>query len=282
MFLFPGQTYAIEPQFTSEVQPDGPLNPGQTYTIKVVANIDRDTPCKQCSVQATFQGDSQPLDSIEPAKNITDNNGIAYLNVTSYITTNREVLMVVRSPDGQGYKSQIVLLSYNNNPLLSVLSLIKKVVDLGIPFPPLGNVYPQITHQRYVGGPTRNIFIKYNRPFGTKLFKISQFNTSSTQLLRLTQDQETSIEISAFDDVNLGVQACSTSKGDDISCVGPSPLLASMITDPEAASRAGELQVPNKGFLDSVSPEERIKQEEEEIDSSPFTKFFKSVYSLYK
>lgn len=283
LFLGSGQAYAQQPPLPYELQPNGPLNPGQTYTIKIVGNIDKGNLCKQCSVKASFQGDPQPLDSIEPAKNITDNNGIAYINVTSYVTISREVVVEVQLPDGQEYKPQIIVLSYNNNPLLSVISLIKKVVDLGIPFPPMGNVYPQITHQQYKGGSTRTIYIKSNKPFGTKLFKISQSNNNGNiQLLRLTQDQETSVEISAFDDVNIGIQACSTSKGDDISCVGPSPLLVSRITDPEAASKSGELQVPNKGLLDSGSPEERAKQEEKEIDDNPFSRFFKSIFSSYK
>lgn len=283
LFFGSGQAYAQQPSLSYELQPNGPLNPGQTYTIKIVANLDKEDPCKQCSLKTSFQGDPQPLDSIEPAKNITDNNGIVYINATSYVTISREVVVEVQLPDGQKYKSQVIVLSYNNNSLLSVISLIKKVVDLGIPFPPMGNVYPQITHQQYEGGLTRTIYIKSNKPFGTKLFKISQFNSNgNTQLLRLTQAHETSVEISAFDDVNIGVQACSTSKGDDISCVGPSPLLASKITDPEAASKSGELQVPNKGLLDSGSPEERIKQEETEIDSNPFSRFFKSIFSSYK
>ncbi|MBI2196627.1 hypothetical protein HYU45_03355 [Candidatus Daviesbacteria bacterium] len=283
LFLGSGQTYAQQQPLSYELQPNGPLNPGQTYTIKIVGNTDRGVPCKQCFVNASFQGDPQPLDSIEPAKNITDNNGIAYINVTSYVTVNREVLLDIQLAGGQEHKSQVVLLSYNNNLLLSVISLIRKVVDLGIPFPPMGNVYPQITHQRYEGGLTRTIYIKSNKPFGTKLFKISQFNSNgNAQLLRLTQDQEASVEISAFDDVNIGVQACSTSKGDDISCVGPSPLSATRITDPEAASKSVELQVPNKGLLDSGSPEERIKQEETQIDNNPFSRFFKSIFSSYK
>lgn len=280
LFLGSGQAYAQQPQLSYELQPNGPLNPGQTYTIKIVANTDKGDPCKQCSIKAGFQGDPQPIDSIEPAKIFTDNNGIAYINATSFVTINRELVVEVQLLNGQEYKPQVIVLSYNNNPLLSVISLIKKVVDLGIPFPPMGNVYPQITHQRYEGGLTRTIYIKSNKPFGTKLFKISQFdNNGNTQLLRLTKDQETSIEISAFDDINIGVQACSTSKGDDISCVGPSPLLATRITDPEAASKSGELQVPNKGLLDSGSPEERIKQEESEIDNNPFSRFLKSIFS---
>lgn len=283
LFLGSGQAYAQQPPLSYELQPNGPLNPGQTYTIKIVGNIDKGDPCKQCSVKASFQGDPQPLDSIEPAKNITDYNGIAYINVTSYMTINRDVLVEVQSANRQVSTSQVVVLLYNNNPFLSVISLIKKVADLGIPFPPMGNVYPQITHQRYAGGFTRTIYIKSNKPFGTKLFKISQFNSAgNTQLLRLTQDQETSVEISAFDDVNIGIQACSTSKGDDISCVGPFGLLASRITDPEEASKSGELQVPNKGLLDSGSPEERIKQEETQIDNNPFSRFFKSIFSSYK
>lgn len=283
LFLGSGQAYAQQQPLPYELQPNGPLNPGQTYTIKIVGNIDKGNICKQCSVKASFKGDPQPLDSIEPAKNITDDNGIAYINVTSYMTINRDVLVEVQSADRQVYTPQVVVLLYNNNPFLSVISLIKKVADLGIPFPPMGNVYPQITHQRYEGGSTRTIYIKSNKPFGTKLFKILQFNSAgNTQLLRLTRDQETSVEISAFDDVNIGLQACSTSKGDNISCVGPFGLLASRITDPEVASKSGELQVPNKGLLDSGSPEERIKQEETEIDNNPFSRFFKSIFSSYK
>lgn len=272
---------AEEQKFEYEIQPNNTLNPGETYTVKIQAYDVINNPCKNCAVKVNFQGDPQPLDTIEPAEIITSPDGIAYINATSYVTEKRQLFVKIISPKQESFTKTIDL-SYQNNPLLSVINSIKKVADIGIPFPPLGNVYPIATKQRYSGGQTRIVFIKLNAPFGTKLFKISLINGENRQLIKITKDTEISVDISAFKDVNIGIQACSTSKGDDISCVGPFGLLIPKITEPIENLNAIELPVPNGGSLDSVSPKDRIKKEEAEIESNPFSRFFKTVYSFYK
>lgn len=280
---FPQSVYAKEGRLTYGIQPSGPLDPGQTYSVKITVLNNRGMSCQQCSFKISFQGGPQPLDYVELNKITTNDEGIAYVNATSYVPTNRDLIIESISTQDQ-YNTQIIPLFYNNNPFLSVINSIKKVASLGIPFPPMGNVYPTITKQQYIGGITRTIYLKYNQPFGTKLFKISEAenNNGSMQLLRSTKDTEISIEVSALNDVNIGIQACSTSSGDDISCVGPYGLLAPRISNPIEASKSGELQVPNGGSLDFISPEERIKKETEQIDNNPFSRLFKAVYSLYK
>lgn len=266
---------------STKLQPEGPLNPGQAYTLKVNSMFGG-VACDRCLVKAIFEGDSQPLDTIDPVEVYTDKNGIAYINITSYAPISRQVLIETRLLDGKAKDVQPIDLRYNNNPFLSVTSMIKKILDVGIPLPPMGNPYPQITHQNYTDGLTRTIYIKTNQPFGTKLFKYSTWSEASgSQLLRITKDKETSVEISAFEDVNVGVQACSTSKGEDISCVGPLLLKVPALTY-EESSKGGDLQVKNKGWSEEVDPEQLAGEEEDQINSNPFSKLLQTIYSFYK
>lgn len=267
---------------TFELNQPGPLNPGDTYEVKVIVRNSQDELCTGCKVRLMLDEDNpQPGDEILPIYGKTDTNGVFNAKITSF-TKDRLLFAQITSTDGLKFNSAPLLLKYRDIPMLGFVRLVTKVVSQVGSLPPLGNILAKSTTQRYIGEGEREVSFEWNKPFGTRRFDVWIFDkqTNSSNLIKSTDQTKTMVEVEAFKDLSFNIRACTV--GD--SCVDSYPLVLPRM-DELAASSSSEINIPNFGLTDSYKDLEDINQNEEGLifkALSPIKDWLSQVYSSFK
>lgn len=259
-----------------EINPAGPINPGDSYEVALQAKNSQGNFCKLCGIKVYFD-ESQPGDEIMPNQGRLDNDGRFYTKITSFSPVNRTLLIDIRSSEVDMNTSSAPLL-YNNNSILSFVRLVTSTIGKVGSLPPMGNIYAKAIKQRYSGGSEREVDLKWDQPFGTRRVDIYSYVKESSvegKLVKTTKDDKATIEIEALEDVYLNVKACTVGE----SCVDALPLVI-----PKIASESGELDVPNYGF---TQPYEEIvpveKKDKHMFDIlGPLKNWLAGLYSSFK
>lgn len=266
---------------TFKVVPQESLDPGEKYEVTAIVRINGNKFCQSCSIEWTFEewtseGLPQPGDELIPLSNTTNENGKAAVTAISY-APNRHLTAKVTLPDESLLTNSVLLPYKEGNPLLVFMKLVASVIKKGYGLPPLGNILAKATHQVYSGGTTREIFLEWNSPFGTRRFDVIVHHLgytatgrpkfTKTYLAKTTKDTKTSVEVAAFEDLFIDVKACTSGN----TCVDSVSLKVPKIS----ATQSGTLTIPNFGLPDSYEKyEKNLKEEESFLD-----KFFKPVRS---
>jgi hypothetical protein len=286
-----------------EVVPPRPQDPGEQYEVKATVKIDGDA-CQNCPIEWYFKdqrpGDDsipvpQPGDELLPHSTTTDEEGEATVTTVSY-APNRILAARVTLRDGSSAVGEVTL-PYEDRPLLAFIKLVSFYVGKGYVLPPFGNILAKATEQVYKGGDTREIFLEWNKPFGTRRFDIYAYNPETikvdpiysaehgaegkkTYLVKSTHETETSISVPAFESVGIEVRACTSREN----CVDSPPIRVIRIADPRSAS-AEPLAIPNYGLRSPSEGYEASLEEEESFVQQffgPILSWLKGLYSLFR
>ncbi|MCL5784857.1 MAG: hypothetical protein M1142_05920 [Patescibacteria group bacterium] len=306
LFSLPSFTkvFAAEEPVIFNVSPKGALNPGDSYTVSLTVYRDesRRELCNDCQVKLKFvdnDGTGQPGDEILQGNNKTDALGELEATVTSYTVIpdigGRQIIAEITLPNGVKFSSSPLLLSYRNIPMLGFVRLITKLVSEGYRLPPMGNIYPAITKQNYLGSGIRQISLEINRPFGTKSYAIYVFpkdkwaqnssdlnNWYQQHLAKITTNSKTKIDVSAFDDLKISVLACSQvgsvmSFTSVMPCVGPDDVILSKLE--HTATQSGEIVMPL-----NADQQKSIQEEQNQFDQlfiGPIKAVLEGIYAKF-
>lgn len=252
-----------------ETTPNGPLNPGDQYQVRVTVYADNSQTslCRNCPVKFRFEdATGQAGDEILPRKTTTNSNGQVTTLVTAFALMpdigGRYFYTEVTLPDGSIYTSAPLLLSYRNIPVMGAMRLFTKTVSRGIKLPPMGNIYPYVIQQKYSGGDTRQVYLQMNHPFGTKKYSIFIFSEKDglephnndfdswyqQHFFKDTAESSTIIKVPAFENLRIDVVACSAnitgaSYRFSSPCVGPSGVQLAKLENIKTASGAAEITI---------------------------------------
>ncbi len=287
-----------------EVVPPGPQDPGEQYEVKATVKIG-DSACQNCPIEWYFKdqgpGDDsmpveQPGDELLPHSTVTNEGGEAMVTTISY-APNRVLVAKVTLKDGSPAVGEVTL-PYKDRPLLGFIKLVSFYVGKGYVLPPLGNILAKATRQVYKGGDTREIFLEWNNPFGTKRFDVYAYNLETTKvdpiysskygaegektyLVKSTHEAETSVSVPAFENVGIRVRACTSREN----CVDSPPIRVTKITDPRSAAESESLAIPNYGLgSPSGGYETSLKEEESFFQQffGPVLSWLKGLYALFR
>lgn len=304
--LFPVKVSAGGGLVDFNISPAGPLNPGDKYNIDLSVYSDENYKdlCKGCQVQLKFvdnDGMGQPGDEILQESNTTDTLGRLKVTVTSYTVIpevgGRQIYAVVTLSDGTKFSSSLLFLNYRNIPMLGFVRLIARLISQGYKLPPMGNIYPTVTKQRYLGGEIRQISLEMNRPFGTKSYAIYVFpekdkrtgdynelnNWYKQHLMKITTESKTEINANAFDNLSISILACSQTQPvlsitSATSCVGPFDVALPRLENP-LATQSGEVSVPPND-----EQQKNIQKEHNQFNNffvGPIKTFLEGIYSRF-
>lgn len=267
-----------------KLSPEGSINPGDSYNLTFIAEKEKGEVCKSCGVKVFFkEEDQEPGDMIAPNTGITDQKGSFGTTITAFSTRDRTLTVEVRTSEETLNRTNIVL-PYQGNEIVATFKLINFVVSRVGFLPPMGNIYPIIKEQKYLGDDIREVSLEWNQPFGARIYDVSYYPKDGRYEERETISFRTNmgqIQVPSTENLNILVSACTTEN--DLSCVGPVSLdLPSL----EASQTATGEAIPVKNYgLGDVNYEDYLKWQKEDeghLEGGMFGLFRSWLEGLYK